>query len=162
MESIRLNNGWISMTACSVEGCGRANYAKGLCAMHYQRRRITGTTGDSGKGRASLEERFKRYVPVCREDECWGCSGARTGKGYGAIQEGGKKSPMILAHRLSYELHNGPIPNGMVVMHSCDNPPCVNPMHLRVGTQSENIIEAFIKGRKFTPQQLARMRANSE
>jgi len=86
MESIRLNNGWISMTACSVEGCGRANYAKGLCAMHYQ----------------------------------------------------------------------------MVVMHSCDNPPCVNPMHLRVGTQSENIIEAFIKGRKFTPQQLARMRANSE
>lgn len=65
---------------------------------------------------------------------------------------------MLLAHRVSYELHHGPIPQGALILHSCDNPGCVNPAHLRAGTQSENILEAFAKGRKKIPQQLRRER----
>jgi hypothetical protein len=95
-------------------------------------------------------ERFWRFVS--KTDGCWlwvGRSGTK--KGYGLIQEGGKGTPRKLAHRLSYEIHHGPIPDGMVVMHSCDNPSCVNPAHLRVGTAAENIKEAYDKRRKVSP-----------
>jgi len=65
---------------------------------------------------------------------------------------GGSKGKGVLAHRLSYQIHKGEIPEGMVVMHSCDNPSCVNPDHLSIGTQSQNIKEAIAKGRKVLPK----------
>lgn len=52
-----------------------------------------------------------------------------------------------LAHRVSYEMHNGPIPKGMHIMHSCDNPACVNPNHLSAGTRSDNMTDCAQKGR---------------
>jgi hypothetical protein len=55
-----------------------------------------------------------------------------------------------MAHRWSWTLANGPIPDGMVVMHRCDNPPCVNPGHLSLGTQLENIADRVSKGRSAT------------
>lgn len=64
--------------------------------------------------------------------------------GYGAINIGGK---IKYAHRVSYELHNGPIPDGMLVMHLCDNRRCVNPSHLAVGTDSDNNRDMWAKQR---------------
>lgn len=72
---------------------------------------------------------------VKKSDECWPWTGS-TNKVYGKIRVG-KRS--VAAHRLSWELHNGPIPEGKFILHRCDNPLCVNPNHLYCGTQSDNL-----------------------
>ncbi len=72
----------------------------------------------------------------------WGKARFKTG--YGKVTMGGGTK---YAHRVAYELEHGPIPNGMVVMHSCDNPPCVNPDHLSVGTRADNMRDMAEKGR---------------
>lgn len=75
---------------------------------------------------------------------CWVWTGAKYKNGYGWIKSFNKN---VSAHRLSHELHNGPIPDGMEVLHSCDNKACINPDHLRVGTHAENMMEAAKRGR---------------
>jgi len=132
---------------CSVDGCGGVFEAKGLCDKHYKRLKSHGTPEAGKWTHAPVEERFWRYVN--KTDGCWLWTGGSVNqKGYGQIGGGGKGAKHILAHRLSYEIHKGPIPDGLLIMHSCDNPSCVNPEHLSVGTQSQNILEAFAKGRK--------------
>ena len=69
------------------------------------------------------------------EGECWVWTAYRSEDGYGRIRHNG--SPK-LAHRVSYELHIGAIPNGMKVLHSCDKPWCINPNHLFLGTDADN------------------------
>lgn len=132
---------------CSVDGCGKPFEARGLCEKHYARFKKYGTPEDGRGTHAPVEVRFWRYVD--KSDGCWLWTGKSLNKkGYGQIQIGGQGTKHILAHRLSYEIHCGPIPDGMVVMHSCDNPGCVNPDHLSLGTQSQNILDAFARGRK--------------
>jgi hypothetical protein len=132
---------------CSVDGCGGGVEAKGLCEKHYVRLKTHGSHDENNRTHAPVEVRFWRYVE--KTDSCWvWTGGSKNQKGYGQIGSGGKGAKHILAHRLSYEIHKGKIPDGMVVMHSCDNPSCVNPDHLSIGTQSQNILEAFSKGRK--------------
>lgn len=75
---------------------------------------------------------------------CWEYTGTLNNKGYGEIGLDYKKH---LAHRLSWELHYGPIPPGMYICHMCDNPRCFNPLHLFLGTPSENQRDMFTKGR---------------
>lgn len=84
-----------------------------------------------------------KYI-VKRDTQCWEWKGARTKAGYGRTKY---KGEAWMAHRLMYTLTNGSIPDGMVVMHQCDNPCCVNPEHLSVGTQKDNMADCKSKGR---------------
>jgi hypothetical protein len=71
---------------------------------------------------------------------------SRTAQGYGRYWDRVKKRRKYV-HRKTYEDFNGPIPEGMLVLHSCDNPPCYNPEHLRVGTYSDNAQDREDRGR---------------
>jgi hypothetical protein len=95
--------------------------------------------------RTPITERF--WPKVEKTDECWIWRGARLPKGYGVIGRGGRGNGYIYAHRLSWEMANGPIPDGMAVMHVCDNPPCVRPDHLRLGTTAANNRDMTAKSR---------------
>lgn len=79
------------------------------------------------------------------QNKCWEWQGAKHPYGYGAI---GRNAKVMLVHRLSWELYNGPIPNGLFVLHTCDNPPCWNPAHLFLGTHQDNSDDKVRKGRQ--------------
>ena len=106
---------------------------------------------------------------VEEKDGCLVWKKGVTWNGYGRIKLNGKTQR---AHRVMWELMNGPIPEGMIVLHSCDNPPCVLPDHLRLGTVKENNREAYAKGRqaekrnrqtkKFYEQHPERKRKNAQ
>lgn len=89
--------------------------------------------------------RFWTKVRFESEFQCWEWQGKTDEKGYGRFDEN------IKAHRFSYELFNGPVPDGKMVLHSCDNPPCVNPKHLRPGTHQENMQDAHDRKRFKSP-----------
>lgn len=90
--------------------------------------------------------RFWAKVDRRGPDECWPWLGGTAGKGYGQFYRA-KRQP-VGAHRFSWEIANArPVPPRMMVMHACDNPPCVNPAHLSVGSASDNTKDATAKGR---------------
>ena len=91
-----------------------------------------------------LTERFWSKV-VKIDDGCWLWTAALLLDGYGQIWLG---QTMERAHRLSWIIHFGPIPEGLCVLHTCDNPPCVRPGHLFLGTQLDNVRDAIRKGRR--------------
>lgn len=134
------------MGSCTVAGCETNARINGLCPKHASRMRRRGTTDLERHAHAPPEERFWRKVEKAGPDECWRWT-AGGHKVYGSFMLGGRGSRRMLAHRYSYELHHGPIPEGMVVMHSCDNPLCVNPAHLRTGSLKDNAQDMKAKGR---------------
>lgn len=90
-------------------------------------------------------KRFWKKVEKIPFHSCWEWVGS-TSRGYGTINI---NSVPVYAHRISYELVNGPIPKGLYILHKCDNPSCINPDHLRTGTHLENIKDMVSKGRQY-------------
>lgn len=91
------------------------------------------------------QERLTKYIPI-PETGCWLFAGRWTGQKYGSYKAGG--GHYRAAHRFFYERFVGPIPDGMLVCHKCDTPPCVNPSHLFLGTTTDNAQDRKRKGRQ--------------
>src|SRR5690348_7112088 len=91
------------------------------------------------------------WSKVEKTDGCWIWRGTMNGVGYGVfwlpMGKPRNANSRVYAHRLSYEMHEGKIPDGMFICHRCDNPACVNPDHLFLGTQSDNMTDCSRKGR---------------
>lgn len=101
-----------------------------------------------GNSHMPLRERFDlSYMPEPNSG-CWLWIAAAKPPGYGVIGVNGRCSS---AHRVSWQLHNGPIPRGMHVCHRCDVPACVNPDHLWLGSHRENMADMVAKGRSLKP-----------
>ncbi len=102
-----------------------------------------------------LKTRFNDRVAVSGPDDCWEWTGRRDPNGYGRLDARlifGQRARPYLAHRISYMLTNGPISEQLSVCHKCDNPPCCNPNHLFLGTQTENNADMDSKGRRTLPK----------
>lgn len=94
--------------------------------------------------RIPLKERFWSNVEKFDEG-CWEWTAAKNNEGYGLTSHNGQ---LQLTHRLSWEMHYGPVPDGLFVCHHCDNPLCVRPEHLFTGTNGDNMKDMYKKGRR--------------
>lgn len=90
------------------------------------------------------EQQLQRYT-IDETTGCWNWSGCTNSKYYGQLRRNGKK---VGAHRAFYEYYVGPVPNDLLVLHRCDNPRCVNPKHLFLGTNKDNMDDMTAKGRE--------------
>ncbi len=121
--------------------CGSPSVARKLCRPCYCRH--------WGKGEHKKYEVIGPkdifWERVEKKGSCWNWTRHKNSYGYGIFVLPGDKK--VRAHRHAYELTYGKIPKGLVIMHSCDNPACINPKHLKAGTKLENNRDSFKKGR---------------
>lgn len=136
---------------CNIKDCDLAAVALGLCKEHWRRNREYGSPAviKHHLGQFSIlpaEERF--WQQIHKTKSCWLWTAFTDKNGYGRFRGKLGKKIYATAHRFSYALHTGEIvADGMAVMHSCDNPGCVNPDHLSVGTCHDNMVDKAVKGR---------------
>jgi hypothetical protein len=136
---------------CVVEDCQSKVVGWGYCQKHYVRVKKYGSPHAKKNDHSTLEVRFWRFVDKKSDSECWYWIGQIQPNGYGRISLGAKELGSEGAHRVSWKMHNkAEIPQGWHVMHKCDNPSCVNPNHLTIGTAKQNTQDMIAKGRKRT------------
>lgn len=141
---------------CSI--CGKPTVAFGYCDNHYRRFK---RHGDPLKGRQiglPAAERFATKYVIDQFTGCWVWQRGLTPDGYGGFYVGSMIDPRgnrrrvhARAHRWAYEHYVGAIPPGHEVCHRCDNPSCVNPEHLFIGTHTDNMRDSAVKGRMKFP-----------
>ncbi len=99
---------------------------------------------------APIADRF--WPKVLVDDGCWAWTGAKNKHGYGTFETVRLRARAVkYAHRVAWELTNGPIPPGMCACHHCDNPSCVRPGHLFLGSRADNLADMTAKGRRVAP-----------
>lgn len=103
-----------------------------------------------GRPEPAVDRFYQKYV-VDDETGCWNWTDCLNNKGYGWVYwRGPDRMERTLAHRFSWEIHNGLIPDGLIIRHKCDNPKCVNPSHLESGTRLDNQRDMVERGRSCT------------
>ena len=122
-------------------GCGEKFEDRHKCGKKRKYAKVSCLAGM--KWGKTAAEKYERCVVRNGENECWGWNGTKPG-GYGSFR---CKGETLKAHRFAYSHFVAPIPEGLLVLHKCDNPECTNPNHLFLGTQQENIADMNKKGR---------------
>lgn len=129
---------------CVHGSCSRPQEVRGLCHMHYSRWQRAGAVGPAGeKFAAPIAERF--WERVEKTSDCWLWQGYRTPFGHGQCADDDGR--IRYAHRLSYAMTYGEVPDDLVVRHRCDVPACVRPDHLELGTFADNTRDMIERGR---------------
>lgn len=128
---------------CSL--CSGKHYARRFCRKHYDQKRFAGALSLKHNTRGmSITKRLAFYSKPNHATGCIVWTGSTVARGYGNIRIDGT---MQRTHRVAYKIYIGDIPDGMSVLHRCDNPPCINPNHLFVGTTQDNSDDMLSKGR---------------
>lgn len=108
---------------------GRAKYCSNPCKNNSRKK--------------PLSERFWEHV--VKSDGCWEWNGGKAVHGYGSIHD--DNGHQLRSNQASWILHHGPIPEGLWILHKCDNPPCVRPDHLYLGTHQDNMRDLILRGK---------------
>ncbi len=137
---------------CCIKGCDKESVALGLCSKHWRRNKLYGSPVAVKKhsgmfiGKTQLE-RFQMQYKVSQSG-CWEWVGGKDKDGYGTFKSHHLEQKFMRAHRWSYAYHNNTtIQQWANICHKCDNPSCVNPDHLWIGTVKENQRDKWDKGR---------------
>lgn len=135
------------MNICKFEGCGKKAICHGFCAGHNRQYKSGETLRPLQVQYHGLPEsiRFLKRVDKRGRDECWNWQGSRKANWHGQWRNA--SGEIELAHRASWRLFVGYIPDGLSILHRCDNPICTNPAHLFLGTQTDNMMDMWAKKR---------------
>jgi hypothetical protein len=132
------------MKKCEAIECNEKHYCRGYCRKHYKRLFYGRPIDGPMKYEIGIHERLKSKIVENKSTGCHEWTGCTTG-GYGQIEHNGK---LDYTHRIAWKLLHGEIPDGLHVLHKCDNRKCVNPKHLFLGTHQDNIRDMIEKNRQ--------------
>jgi hypothetical protein len=154
LEPIECKCGWcgdLFFMPPHVVRRGRGRFCSRSCSSAH------GRSIRSAMAHDGISLRYEKYVVRRGPDECWGWTGFKY-KGYGRLNVGGMTKG---AHRVSYEINVGAVPDGLTVLHRCDNPECTNPHHLFLGTNADNNLDRDQKGRAARGERIHRAKLDA-